>query len=98
MITGNYDFKCINMTFEEVLKSTFTEVKVRSYGYDVVGLFPHYEPFGNSARTITFKIDRLNKELCHKWLYFNNEHDEVFEIEDGMLTCFDPELWARPDY
>lgn len=85
------------MTFKEIVEKGITEVIVKSYGYEVPGIFGHYEPFGNSGRTIRFKV--IHGKLEHPWLYFTNENDEHFEIdENGVCTCFDPDLWATSNY
>lgn len=85
------------MTFKEILQKGVTEVIVRSYGYQVVGIFGHYEPFGNKAREFKFKVTPDGLE--HSWLWFKNENDEHFEIdESGVCTCFDPELCARNNF
>ena len=85
------------MTFKEILQKGVTEVIVTSYGYQVVGIFGHYEPFGNKARKIKFKV--TSDGLEHSWLWFENENDEHFEIdENGVCTCFDPELFARDNF
>ncbi|MEE1062954.1 MAG: hypothetical protein UH071_04745 [Paludibacteraceae bacterium] len=85
------------MTFKEIVEKGVSQVVVTSYGYDVVGIFGHYEPFGNKARKITFTIK--DGYIEHPWLWFRNENQEHFEIdENGVCTCFDPELFARDNW
>jgi hypothetical protein len=85
------------MTFKEILQKGVTEVIVTAYGYQVAGIFDHYEPFGNRARKLKFKVTPDGLE--HSWLWFENENNEHFEIdENGTCTCFDPELFARDNF
>lgn len=86
------------MTLEEIAYMGFTEVHVKSYGYESAGIFSHYEPFGNTPREIVFKLvgDGKYFDLEHRWLFFINENKEDFYIEDGKAWCFDPDLKEVP--
>ena len=86
------------MTFKEVLERGVAKVIVTSYGYVEKGyFFSHYEPFGNRAREFTFEIS--GSRLTHGWLKFEHPRDEHFEIdENGVCTCFDPDLYTRVNW
>lgn len=88
------------MTFKEILERGVTKVIVTSYGYDVKGVFGHFEPFGNKARKFEFTVvPDCGGFLEHDWLYFENEEEEWYEIdENGVCICFDPELFARDNF
>lgn len=91
------------MTWNEVLKSSHTEVIVESYGYTERGFFSsHFEPFKHK-RQFVFTIDRcknpvLLSSLRHEWLFLEDREDSLQFVEkDGKLYLDDPDLWARPD-
>lgn len=87
------------MTWNDVLASDATHVKVLSYGYmERNCLTSHFEPFANQ-REFEFKIDRESSSLEHRWLFLEESEDEItFFKENGIIYADDPDLWARPDY
>ena len=86
------------MTLKEIIDLGYKEVIAKSYGYQEMGLFGHYEPFGNSAREIKFDINKDDCTLNHKIFWFANEEQEYYYIENNIAYCRDPDLWAKPDY
>ena len=91
------------VSFEEVLKSKASVVRVESYGYTERGLISsHFEPF-KSKRIFNFVICRLSDRsgyLNHPWLILENS-EENLEFERVNETTFvlnDPDLFARPEY
>lgn len=83
-------------------------VFVKSYGYMERGIMAHFEPF-SSQRTIEFDL-HLNVDQYedgsydedywaeHETFFFDENESELdgFEIEDGKITIFDPEISCRP--
>ena len=85
------------MTLKEVIDLGYKEVIAKSYGYQETGLFGHYEPFGNTAREIKFDINKDDCTLNHEIFWFENEEQEYYYIENNVVYCRDPSLWAKPD-
>lgn len=87
------------MTLQELANKGFKEVIALSYGYMSTGIFSHYEPFSN-LREITFDLLKFDNGLIildHKWLFFLDEDNEDFYIEDGKAYVNDPELKEAPN-
>lgn len=85
------------MTLEEVIDLGYTEVIVKTSGYQEVGIFGCWQPFRN-IRSITFKIDPEYMDLDHRTFWINNAKEQDYYIEDNQVILFEPDMFARCDY
>ena len=84
------------MTLQEIIDLGYTSVTAKVSGYQEVGILGCYQPF-RTIRPIIFKICPKFMTLEHETFWINDEETLDYDIEDGEVILYEPDMYARSD-
>ena len=84
------------MTLQEIIDLGYTSVTVKVSGYQEVGILGCYQPF-RTIRSFDFKINPRIMILEHETFWINDEETLDYDIEDGEVILYEPDMYARSD-
>ena len=84
------------MKLKEIIDLGYTEVVVKTSGYQEPGLFGCWQPFRH-IRSIVFKIDSEFMDLYHPTFWISNVKNEDYYIEDDKICLYEPDMFSYRD-